>query len=285
MDNAFFIKDIDDNTIYHPTPLARGPWDPKTLHGRVLSGLVAYDAEANCLSEEDAITFQPSRITADLFRPPPMSPLIVTSEVIRSGKRIKVIDVKIAATVEGRGVIDVARGNVVLLKKSENPEGDIWTPPAWSIEPPDEDKPFPQRTDFGTNERGSHPIWETVNIQDDVGVPYIDNSPRNRPLGIRRAWVRETYNFVSGEPTSQLVRIAQVADFANPFTNSGTKGLSYINADVVLYLHRTPIGSWIGIETSYHGSEEGVSVGTMSLYDKLGRVGTSTVCGLTQVHP
>ena len=99
---------------------------------------------------------------------------------------------------------------------------------------------------------------------------------------MRQAWIRETYSLISGIPPSQLVRVAQVADFANPFTNSGTRGLNYINADITLYLQRTPVGSWIGTETSYHGADNGVSVGTMSLYDRRGRVGTSTDCGLAQ---
>ena len=36
-------------------------------------------------------------------------------------------------------------------------------------------------------------------------------------------------------------------------------------------------------ETFYHGASDGVSVGTIALYDKLGRIGTSTVCGLAQM--
>ncbi len=88
---------------------------------------------------------------------------------------------------------------------------------------------------------------------------------------------------IAGEPTSQLVRVAQVADVANPFANSGTDGLNFINADVSLYLQRIPVGSWIGVESSYHGADDGISVGTIDLYDKLGKIGTSTVCGLAQV--
>jgi hypothetical protein len=284
MNEAFFKRDDEDRNIYHPTRFARGPWDPKTLHGRVLSGLVAFEVEANCLSDEEIDNFQTARITVDLFRPPPMSPLTVTSETIRSGRRIKVIDVNIAASIEGRGVMDVARGSVVMLKRSENPNGEIWTPPAWGIQAPHEDRPPPDTVIKDPDNTAALPIWETVNVQDDTGEPYGDGSLQHRELGIRRAWIRETYSLISGVFPSQLVRVAQVADFANPFTNSGTRGLNYINADITLYLQRIPVGSWIGTETSYHGSDQGVSVGTMSLYDRCGRVGTSTVCGLAQAR-
>ena len=284
MNEAFFNRDSENKNIYHPTLFARGPWDPKTLHGRVLSGLVAFEVETNCLSDNEVDTFQASRITVDLFRPPPMAPLIVTNQIARSGRRIKVVDVNIASDIKGRGIVDIARGSVVMLKKSENPDGEIWSPTAWEIRSPSEDMPAPDAAQKGPDSTASLPIWQTVNVQDDTGEPYDEYRSQNRKLGVRRAWIRETYSLISGMLPSQLVRIAQVADFANPFANSGTKGLNYINADITLYLQRTPVGSWIGTETSYHGADQGVSVGTMSLYDRSGRVGTSTVCGLAQAR-
>ena len=284
MNEAFFKRDDEVRNIYHPTHFARGPWDPNTLHGRVLSGLVAFEVESNCLSGEEIDNFQAVRITVDLFRPPPMSPLTVTSETIRSGRRIKVIDVSIAANTEDRGVVAIARGSVVMLRRSENPNGEIWAPPVWDIQAPPENKPPPEEVKNSIHGKEPQPIWETVNVRQDNSMIHDHKYPLYRESGIRRAWVRETYSFISGVLPSQLVRVAQVADFANGFTNSGTKGLNYINADVTLYLQRTPVGSWIGTETSYHGADQGVSVATMALYDKFGRIGTSTVSGLAQIR-
>ena len=59
---------------------------------------------------------------------------------------------------------------------------------------------------------------------------------------------------------------------------------NYINVDVSLYLHRNPEGNWIGTETSYHGADNGTAIGTVTLYDKMGNIGTATVCGLTQTR-
>ena len=36
------------------------------------------------------------------------------------------------------------------------------------------------------------------------------------------------------------------ADFTNPLANSGDQGLEFVNADYTLYLHRLPVGEWIG---------------------------------------
>src|SRR4051794_40968039 len=38
----FFTRDAD---AFIPTPAANGPWDPKSLHGRVIVGLLAFVIE------------------------------------------------------------------------------------------------------------------------------------------------------------------------------------------------------------------------------------------------
>ena len=133
MTHHFFEKDPSDKAIYHPTVSARGPWDPNSLHGRVISGLIAYEVETNYCDASELENFQVTRITVDLFRPPPMSPLFAGGEVIRSGRRIKVIDVHISTDFPGRGITEIARGRVVMLRRSENPPGAIWSPPPWDL--------------------------------------------------------------------------------------------------------------------------------------------------------
>ena len=38
----FFTRDGD---TFHPTEVANGPWDPKSLHGRVIVGLLGFAIE------------------------------------------------------------------------------------------------------------------------------------------------------------------------------------------------------------------------------------------------
>ena len=265
---SFFNIDNSNSSIFHPTTQSKGPWDPTTLHGRVISGLAAYEVERFHLQGSDKNTFQLARLTVDMFRPAPMAALTVTNEVVRAGRRIKVIEVKIEATVPKRGHVEIARSSAVLLRRSKNPPGDIWTPSKWKMSAPEENLPYAVE---GAPQSKS--IWHSVSPE---------GTTTENLLSSRRLWIRETHNLVSGVEPSQLVKVAQVADFANPGANSGTNGLNYINADVCLYLHRDPVGMWIGTESFYHGSDSGVSVGTIALYDKNGRIGTSTVCALGQ---
>ncbi len=280
---AFFEIDQDNPSLYHPTIHSRGPWDPKSLHGRVISGLIAHEVETHHSSVVELEELQVARITVDLFRMPPMAPLNVKGEVIRMGRRIKVIDVNITTDDPDKGIIEIGRGSVVMLKRSQNPPGTVWSPPDWDIQAPEDDAPMPKPTQRAASAKKHLPMWQTIDVE---GLP-----PGRKPASLgqeheisrRRAWIRETHDLIAGEPTSQLVRVAQVADVANPFANSGTDGLNFINADVSLYLQRSPVGSWIGVDSSYHGADDGISVGTIDLYDKLGKIGTSTVCGLAQV--
>ena len=282
---AFFERDVSIENLYIPTVFAKGPWDPTTLHGRVISGLIAHEAESVIMSgnEADTVDFQVARVTVDLFRVARMKPLRTKFEIIRSGRRIKVIDVSVLIDETNGTVTEIARGTVVFLKKTSEPKGVVWSPPDWDLIPPDDDLHIQESQSSGKYS----PVWETIYVGDHSKlIPIKDRlvNENEAIIGQRRVWIRETHDFVFKEEASPIVRLAQVADYANPLANWSTEGLQYINADISLYVHRVPVGKWIGAEASYHGSQNGISVGSISLYDKLGKIGTSTVTGLSQMR-
>ena len=47
-----------------------------------------------------------------------------------------------------------------------------------------------------------------------------------------------------------------------------------------MYLHRLPVGEWLGFEVASHLSANGLAVGEAKMYDVNGGVGTSIVCSL-----
>ena len=81
----FFTRDRD---AFIPTPVASGPWDPNSLHGRVITGLLAFAIE----QRHGADDFVPARLTVDMFRLPTLAPIEVTTKLIRDGQRIKVLE-------------------------------------------------------------------------------------------------------------------------------------------------------------------------------------------------
>ena len=80
------------------------------------------------------------------------------------------------------------------------------------------------------------------------------------------------------------MRVAFASDFTNPFANSGSEGLQFVNADITLYIHRLPSTEWLGFEVVEHHSEDGIAVGECVIHDERGAIGRSLVCALANRH-
>ena len=63
---------------YLPNPICRGPWDPSSLHGRVVAGLLAHEIETKWLDP----AFVPARLTVDLYRVPRFTPVTDRKSVV-----------------------------------------------------------------------------------------------------------------------------------------------------------------------------------------------------------
>jgi Acyl-CoA thioesterase C-terminal domain/Acyl-CoA thioesterase N-terminal domain len=249
----FFHRDRD---AFIPTDAARGPWDPNSLHGRVIIGLLAFAIEQRYRGDD----FVPARLTVDMFRLPTLAPIEVKTRLVRDGVRIKLVE----ADFFSAGVA-MARASCQLLRKTETPPGKVWSPPNWNV-------PLPSEIPAPTDPRlGMHGKWAIRPIVGAMGT-----------LGPRRLWMSEVRDLVDGAPLTPFVRVAVAADFASPFANAGDQGLGYINSDVTLYLHRLPVKEWIGFEVVNHQATDGIAIGECILYDEQGAIGTSTVAALAQ---
>jgi Thioesterase-like superfamily len=252
----FFTRDGD---LFIPTDAARGPWDPTSLHGRVIIGLLAFAIEQRHGAEE----FVPARLTVDMFRLPRLAPIEVKTRLVRDGLRIKLVEADFLSA-----GVPMARASCQLLRQTENPPGSVWSPPNWKV-------PSPADIAAPTDPRlGMHGKWATRPIVGAMGT-----------IGPRRLWMSEVRDLVEGAPLTPFVRVAVAADFASPFANAGDQGLGYINSDVTVYLHRLPVEEWIGFEVVNHHATAGIAIGECFLYDQQGPIGTSTVAALAQRKP
>lgn len=252
-DEPFFRR---TDAGFEPTSIATGPWGPTTVHGRVVAGLLAREVEQTWGGEDLRV----ARMTVDLYRMPGFAPAQVTSKAARDGHRIKVIDAEYL-----NGEMSIGRASFSFLRKSENPEGEVWGPPDWDAPLPGEIPPPeapPGRPDW-------RPMWETRNIMGGFGT-----------VGRKRCWIRELHRLVDDEPLTPLQRVALAADFTSPYANSGSTGLQYLNTDITLYIHRYPAGEWIGFETASHHAHEGIAVAECVLYDEEGAIGRSITAAI-----
>lgn len=249
----FFTR---DGEVYAATPISRGPWNPQSLHGRVVIGLLAHAIEQRC----GDTAYMPARLTVDMYRLPDFSPITVETRMVRDGHRIKVIDAEVFS-----GGVSAGRATSQLLRRTENPPGRIWTPPVWDAPGPDEALALspPQMVLDG--------MWEMRPVVGGMGT-----------LGPRRTWMAEVRELIGGVPLTPFVRAALASDFASPFANAGEQGLAWINSDVTLYLHRLPKDRWMGFEVVNHGADDGVGIGECWMYDVDGPIGAVTVCALAQ---
>lgn len=255
--NAFF--EIDGEWLY-PRPHARSPWSAQMLHGRLLAGLAAAASEA----DHGEWDLQPTRLTVDLFKSVGMEPVSVQSKVVRSGRRIKVVDAEVRTS-----TALVARTTLVLLRRSDQDGNDL-APSTSTWDAPHVSELGPPRS----SRDGSRPaadIW-VLDGKQAIQAGWGD--------GWRRAWWRDHHALVEGQELTPFVRTALAADFASPLSHFSDAGLSFINADFSLHLSRDPVGELIGIEVSGRSSANGVAVGHCRLYDETGPVG---ICSTSAV--
>lgn len=249
----FFLKDGDR---FKPTEVGVGPWTPGSLHGRLIVGLLGYEIERRHRTPE----YMPARLTVDMYRLPDLSPVEVTTRLVRDGYRIKVVDAEFIS-----GGVSCGRATCQLLRRTQNPEGLIWTPEPWGAPLPHEiEPPADPRAAMGG-------MWKIRPISGGFGT-----------VGVRKIWMAEVRDLVEGEPWTPFSRVAVAADFASPFANAGEAGLQYINSDVTVYLHREPVSEWVGFEVVNHGATDGVAIGECFLHDEQGPIGSAGCTALAQ---
>ena len=249
----FFTTDGD---TFLPTSASVGPWDAKSLHGRVVVGLLGAEIERLHGSAD----YIPARLTVDMYRLPDLSPIAVTTRLVRDGKRIKVVEAELFSN-----GLSMARASSQLLLRTQNAPGTVWTPPNWNVPAPRDIEP---PNDSRSSLRG---MWAVRPITGAMGA-----------VGPRQIWISEVRDLIDGRDLTPFTRVAVTADYASPFANAGDQGLGYINTDVTLYLHRLPVTEWIGFEVINHHATDGVAIGECVLYDEQGPIGTSSVAALAQ---
>jgi len=72
---------------------AGGPWNPRLQHGAAPSSLICWAVERL----PSATPMRVARLTVDLMRPVPVAPLTLAIEVLREGKKIQLVSVRLLA--------------------------------------------------------------------------------------------------------------------------------------------------------------------------------------------
>ena len=248
--------------VYAPTEWAGSPWSRELQHGGPVSGLIASAAEAAAAETGLRVV----RLSVDLYRPIPFQPLALAWQFVQRGRRLALVEVRLR-----HGEAEVTRGSALLLAANDE-LASTWR----KAEPPPpgpeglEVIQFMPRAYLAQAPPGFHRSVEVRLAQDELG-PAL--------------WATTPLELIAGRATSALVRAAMLSDLT--FALSGRmllrRGLvpvdpprvSFINADVTLYLERPPEGDWVAMR---HGSVTdfaGVGIAEVVQLDRGGRYGRS----------
>jgi hypothetical protein len=257
MSESIFTADGDR---FVPTEHARGPWDPRALHGGAPAALITAAFERLQPGAELPI----GRLSFELLRPVPMAPLTLRTKIVRPGRRVQELTAELLAGEET--IVRAAALRVQAVPKlaaAESVGASIAElgPP---MPPVAELAPLNFALD-GSFEASFAATAMEMRADEDA-----------RKLGAARVWMRLRQPLLPGEPASPLARLAATADFGNgisaalPFDR-----FLFINADLTVHLLRPPEGEWIGLDARTRLLAGGTGVAESVLHDKRGAVGSA----------
>jgi hypothetical protein len=252
--DAVFHAELDAGVErFVPSDFARGPWDPRAQHGGAPSALLARAIERH----EPGTVIHVARLTVELLRPVPLSPLVVRAHTRRPGKQVQIVEASLFA-----GDTEVARATGLRLRRK--PVGVPTTA---------DEGPLPPLPDQGSIERFE--MDDAPRFGDAMQIVTV--AGRVQGPGPATVWFRLVRPIVAGEVTSPLMRVAAAADFGNGISAvvDWDAGWVFINPDLTVYLHRYPEGEWVGLDAVTHAGSEGVGLAEARLYDEEGPIGLS----------
>jgi hypothetical protein len=232
------------------SPNAAGPWDPSMQHGSAPAALVVFAAEKIPTS----VPMRIARVTIDLMRPVPLTPLTLETEVLREGRKIQLCAVRLLAD----DVVVVTATVLKIKTQAQALPPDIADRP---VELPGPDQSQPEPADFSTS-----PFVRGMSLRaarGRFGVP-----------GPGAIWYRVAWPLIEGFAVSQAMRAVIAADFCNGTAPSlDFRQWTFINADLTVSMAREPVGEWILLDGCSSIGPDGAGLAMARLADERGTFG------------
>lgn len=238
-----------------------GPWSTEAQHGGPPMALMA--REATRLGSDDRMV---ARVTCDLLGPVPVGRLRVSAEVVRPGRSVELVEVRLTEPASGR---DVARAALWLLPRSEDGPrtGEPPLPPG-----PEGGAVHPIPTGW---HRGYLDAIEWRWIQGSLGEP-----------GPATVWMRPRMGLVPGEELSPLERLLVCVDSASGASAAlSIARWQFMNTELTAHLVREPAGAWVGLRAATTIAGGAVGLARADVFDERGFVGHSAQSLLVRPTP
>jgi len=251
MREAYF--DTDDGTWFRGTDYARGPWDPRACHAGPPTGLLARALEWEI--PDKALV----RMLVEIARPIPLAGFRVETQQRRVGRSVATTRARI---LDEERVYATASALHMRTIELETRTVDVPVPDFASAVP----GPFPVDP-AGQGEPG---FGSSLEMRYDPAGSFGKGGPTT-------AWARCRVPLLEGEEPSPFQRLCPLADCGNGLSyNESIDRMAFINADLLISVHRPPSGEWICSRAVSFWEPTGIGLADAALFDVDGPVGRAT---------
>ncbi len=264
MPESFFIA---EGNRYVPTELTRGPWDPDSQHAGPPAALIG-----RAVARLDGrAARRVGRITYEILRPVPITPLEVRAEVVRPGRAVELVEASLADE----------RGEVIKARAWRVRDGDVEIPEGLSSEDGPGtigSSPSTLRPGFVPPGPSECPPGAFPDTGQDVGyhtaMEYRFAHGGFAEPGPAIAWMRMRVPLVDGEEPTPLERVLAAADSGNGVSSTlDWDRFLFINVDLSVHLHRELAGEWVCLDAITIPERTGIGIADTALYDERGPIG------------
>ncbi|MGW1210270.1 thioesterase family protein [Streptomyces sp. NPDC002499] len=245
--SAAYYERIDDHR-YKPTPHTGGAWSSDEQHFSPLGGLIAHALDRH-IGERPGLLL--SRISFDILGRPALDECEISVETVRPGRTIELLEAVVR--IAGRPVV---RARAWLLAAVDTTA--VAGGPDARLAPPESLEP-----------------WKMADAWPGGYIASIDVRPLAPPQpGRTTAWISTELDLVAGEPSGPLASYLALVDTANGIAvRESPAEWMFPNVDLTIHLHRQPVGSWTGLDTTVTFGPTGQGLTSTVLYDIEGPVG------------
>ncbi|WP_406004994.1 thioesterase family protein [Streptomyces sp. NBC_00637] len=250
---AFYEREAQDRFL--PTECTRGPWDAGSQHAGPPAALLGLAVEQRPGARPD---MRVARLSYEIMRPVPLSPLTVATRVLRAGRSTELVE----AALTPDGGRDVMRVTALRMKTAPHSVPEV--SPGPQVPGP---AAAPHQAFFPVPwDRGYHTAME---VRFAAGS-FLATGPAT-------AWMRMRVPLVAGEEITPLSRVLTAADSGNGISAElDFHRYVFVNADLTVGLHRHPEGEWVCLDARTMVDGSGIGLAESALHDEKGPLGRST---------